>query len=77
MSYCHLTRGSYSDVSLSFGTGFAFGVAPGRESAQMNGYVASVVSSTPSCLALVTATGIFSDGFESGIVPGQWSAKTP
>jgi hypothetical protein len=77
MSYCHLTRGSYSDVSLSFGTGFAFGVQPGRESAQMNGYVASVVSSTPSCLALVAATGIFSDGFESGIVPGLWSAKTP
>jgi hypothetical protein len=76
MSYCHLTRGSYSDVSLSFGTGFAFGVVPGRESAQMNGYVSSVVSGNASCLAPVIA-GLFSDGFEGGLLPGPWSGKTP
>ncbi|HEY0554112.1 MAG TPA: M12 family metallo-peptidase [Thermoanaerobaculia bacterium] len=77
MSYCHLTRGSYSDVSLSFGTGFAYGVQPGRESAQMNGYVSSVVSSNPSCLAPVAVPGVFSDGFEGGLLPGPWSGKTP
>lgn len=77
MSYCHLTRGSYSDVSLSFGTGFAYGVLPGRESAQMNGYVASVVSGNAACLAPVVIGGVFSDGFEGGLLPGPWSGKTP
>jgi hypothetical protein len=76
MSYCHLTRGSYSDISLSFGTNFAYGVQPGREAAQMNGYVASVVSSNPSCLAPAIVNGLFSDGFEGGAVPGPWSGKT-
>ena len=77
MSYCHLTRGSYSDVSLSFGTGFAYGTLPGREAAQMNGYVASVVSGNPTCLAPVAIPGVFSDGFEGGLLPGPWSGKTP
>jgi hypothetical protein len=75
MSYCHLVRGSYSDVSLSFGTGFAIGVQPGREVAQMNGYVASVASG--SCLVPIVAAGVFSDGFEGGLLPGPWSGKTP
>jgi len=77
MSYCHLVHNSYADVSLSFGTGFAYGVLPGREAAQMNGYVSSVVSSNPSCLAFVAPTGVFSDGFEGGLLPGPWSGKTP
>jgi hypothetical protein len=67
MSYCHLRSGSYSNITLTFGTGFAFGVQPGREAAQMNGYIGGVASSNPSCLAPVAAPNvIFNDGFESG-----------
>jgi hypothetical protein len=67
MSYCHLVRNSFSDITLTFGTNFAYGTQPGREAALMNSYVSSVASSNPSCLAPVSSgTGIFSDGFESG-----------
>jgi metallopeptidase family M12-like protein/VCBS repeat protein len=51
MSYCHLVRGSYSDISLKFGTGHPYGVQPGREAARMSSYVGSVASGNPSCLA--------------------------
>jgi hypothetical protein len=76
MSYCHLVRGSYSDISMSFGTNFAYGVQPGREVALMNSYVNGVASSNPACMALVN-TGLLVDGFEGGVLPGPWSGKTP
>jgi Metallo-peptidase family M12 len=53
MSYCHLVRGSYSDVSLDFGTGHLYGVQPGREAARMSGYVTTTASANPTCLAPV------------------------
>ncbi len=77
MSYCHLVRQSLTDISLTFGTGFAYGVQPGREATHMNNYISSVVSSNPSCLTLVSVPTIFGDGFEGGAVPGLWSGKTP
>ena len=67
MSYCHLRSGGYGNITLTFGTGFGFGVQPAREAAQMNGYIASVASGNPSCIAPVAAPGLlFTDGFESG-----------
>ena len=53
MSYCHLVRGSYSDISLNFGTGHPYGVQPGREAARMNSYVTTTAGANPSCLAPV------------------------
>jgi hypothetical protein len=77
MSYCHLVRGSYSDISMTFGTTATYGVQPGREVALMNSYVNGVASSNPACLALVNTGGLLADGFESGALPGPWSGKTP
>ena len=77
MSYCHLVRSSYSDLSLTFGTGHPYGVLPGREAARMSGYVVSTASGNPSCLALTNPIAIFSSGFETGVVPGQWNGKFP
>lgn len=52
MSYCHLL-GGYSSVAMTFGSapGFAYGIAPGREAALMNGYVAATAASNAACLA--------------------------
>lgn len=76
MSYCHLI-GGYGAIALTFGTNFSFGVQPGREALHMNNYINSVASSNPACIAPVSVTGIFSDGFEGGAVPGLWTGKTP
>jgi hypothetical protein len=80
MSYCHLTRNSYSDVALNFGTSHPYGVQPGREAARMNDYIRAVSASNPSCLALPAGapltSAIFSNGFEGGSASG-WSAQTP
>ncbi|HEV8632165.1 MAG TPA: M12 family metallo-peptidase [Thermoanaerobaculia bacterium] len=76
MSYCHLTRGSYSDMSLNFGTNHPYGVAPGREAARMNTYVTSVASGNPACLAPVSSA-FFSNGFESGSLPAPWADVVP
>lgn len=79
MSYCHLMTPGMSNIKLTFGNTETFGVAPTRESARMSSYVVSVATGGQSaCLAPVgSAGGIFSDGFEGGIVPGPWSSKTP
>ena len=67
MSYCHLRSGGYGNITLTFGTGFGFGVQPAREAAQMNGYHRLGGRGNPSCIAPVAAPNVlFSDGFESG-----------
>jgi hypothetical protein len=77
MSYCHLLSGGMSNISLTFGTNFAYGVQPGREAARMSNYVVSIAAGNPSCLAPASSgSAIFSDGFESGTL-GAWSGKTP
>ncbi|MFL6196785.1 MAG: M12 family metallo-peptidase [Thermoanaerobaculia bacterium] len=80
MSYCHLTRNSYTDVALNFGTTHPYGVQPAREAARMNAYIDQVAASNPSCLALTAGapltSAIFSSGFEDG-TPADWTAKTP
>jgi hypothetical protein len=77
MSYCHLVRSSYSDISLDFGTGHPYGVAPGREAARMSSFVASTAAGNPACLAPAVTNAIFANGFESGLLPGPWSGKAP
>lgn len=77
MSYCHLVRSSYSDISLDFGTGHPYGVAPGRESARMSSFVATTAAGNPACLAPPVTNAIFANGFESGTLPGSWSGKQP
>jgi hypothetical protein len=69
MSYCHMLSGNYQNVSMTFGTGFAWGVQPGREASRMNTYIGAVATATPSCLATSGApatNGLFTDNFESG-----------
>jgi len=67
MSYCHLVNGSFGDIGLSFGTGFAFGVQPGREASRMSSYVVTTAGGNPSCLAFTSGSSvIFNDGFETG-----------
>ena len=78
MSYCHLVRGSYSDVSLSFGTGHPYGVQPARVPNRMASHVAAVASTNPVCLAPAATPFIFADGFESGPqLPGTWERSVP
>ncbi len=78
MSYCHLVRSSYSDVSLNFGTGHPYGVQPGRQAARMSSHVTAVAAGNPSCLAPVgPPPNLLRDGFEAGVLPGPWSGKVP
>jgi hypothetical protein len=79
MSYCHLLSGGMSNISMSFGTNFGFGVQPGRVPTRMLAHVNSVASFNPACLAPVASSaGIFADGFEGGTLPGAWNGgKTP
>jgi len=69
MSYCHMISGNYQNISMSFGTGFAWGVQPGREASRMNDYIGAVAAAKPSCLATSSTpvtNGLFTDNFESG-----------
>ena len=76
MSYCHLVRGSYSDVGWSFGTNHPYGVLPGRVPSRMAAHVAAKASANPTCLAAGASPGIFADGFEAGS-SGAWGDTTP
>lgn len=75
MSYCHLLGGGYSNMAMTFGTNHPYGVQPGRVPSRMSAHVLAKAASNPSCLAPVSSGGvlIFSDGLESGMVPGAWS----
>ena len=76
MSYCHLRPGNYSNITMTFGTGFSYGVQPGREAALMSSTVTTTAASNPGCLALIDKGLIFMDGFEVGTVSGAW-LRTP
>ena len=77
MSYCHLLSGGFSNVAYSFGTGHAYGVAPGREATVMLNGVASAAAGHPGCLDFdVGSVHIFDDGFQSGDTTG-WSTAQP
>ena len=77
MSYCHLVRGSYSDLSLNFGTGHPYGIQPGRVPSRMAAHVAAVASTKPACLAPAAGALIFADGFEASALPGVWGDANP
>lgn len=66
MSYCHLLGGGMTNISLTFGTGHAFGVAPGRVPTRMSAHVAAKAQQNPSCLALgaPVSPNIFANRFE-------------
>ncbi len=51
MSYCHLLSGSYTNISLTFGTNHPYGVQPGRVPSRMSAYVAAVAAANLACLA--------------------------
>jgi hypothetical protein len=72
MSYCHLVRGSYTDIGWSFGTNHPYGVQPGRVPSRMAAHLQSRASSYPACFG----ASLTVDGFEAGMVP-PWSGKTP
>ena len=61
MSYCHLLSGGMSNISMSFGTGHAYGTAPERVATRMRNYVANLVQTNPACVVDDT---IFADGFD-------------
>ena len=70
MSYCHMLSGNYQNISMSFGTNFAWGVQPGREAARMNAYLSAVAAAKTSCFSTAAGqpqtNGLFTDSFESG-----------
>lgn len=76
MSYCHTISGGYGNISLTFGAGHPYGVAPWRVPTVMNNFVQSRAGSNPSCLAPIVPDAIFADDFESGGA-GAWSASEP
>jgi hypothetical protein len=53
MSYCHLLSGGYGNITMTFGTGFPYGVLPGRIATRMHDYVVSTAARFPSCLQYV------------------------
>lgn len=61
MSYCHLISPGMANISMSFGTGHAYGTAPARVATRMRGYVANLAQTNPACVVDDT---IFADGFE-------------
>ncbi len=66
MSYCHLLSPGLSNITLTFGLGHPFGIAPGRVPSRMNDHVVARAGSNPGCLDFIAVNEIFADGFESG-----------
>ncbi len=69
MSYCNLMSGTYNNISMTFGTSFAYGTLPGREAAQMNGYIGAVAAGNASCLAPVSGGSGGNGGSGGGTNP--------
>lgn len=64
MSYCHLINLSFNDISMTFGEGHGFGVAPERVNQRMRAHVQARATSNPTCLAVPTTPILFANGFE-------------
>lgn len=73
MSYCHLLGGGIANITMTFGEGHPWGVAPERVGMQMSDHISAVFGSTPACL---DSSLIFTDGFESGNTT-LWTSQTP
>lgn len=74
MSYCHLLGGGLGNVSLTFGQGHPWGVAPQRVPDRMNAHVVSRANANPGCLDYRDDL-IFADDFQSGL--GTWTENDP
>lgn len=61
MSYCHLLSPGMSNVSLKFGNGHPYGVAPERIPSRMTARMNSLAQTNPSCVIDDT---VFADDFE-------------
>ena len=58
MSYCNQNYPGMTNIGLTFGKGFIYGVQAYRESDLMSNYVASVATSYPSCIPIETSAGL-------------------
>ena len=74
MSYCHLRSGGIANISMTFGNGHPYGVAPERVEVVMESHISSVAAVNAACLAPVDQA--FADGFESGDTTG-WTSAVP
>lgn len=61
MSYCHLISPGMGNITLKFGNGHPYGVAPERVATRMTARMTSLASSNPSCVIDDT---VFADGFD-------------
>jgi hypothetical protein len=64
MSYCHLRPGGFSNMTMTFGEGHGFGVAPERVNQRMRAHVQARASANPTCLAVPANPILFANGFE-------------
>ncbi len=72
MSYCHQRSGGYSNIALTFGEDWTYGVAAGRVPSRMSAAVTSAAASNPACFAPPASSLLFADGLESA-GPWRWS----
>ncbi|HSX59821.1 MAG TPA: M12 family metallo-peptidase [Tahibacter sp.] len=61
MSYCHLLSPQMANISLTFGNGHPYGIAPERVPTRMTARMDSLAQSNPACVIDDT---VFADGFE-------------
>ncbi len=64
MSYCHLLAPGFSNITMTFGEGHGFGVAPERVNVRMRAHVQQRAIANPACLAMPSNPLIFANGFE-------------
>ncbi|MCB1054960.1 MAG: hypothetical protein KDD11_05540 [Acidobacteria bacterium] len=74
MSYCHLLGGGLANISLTFGQGHPWGVAPDRVPDRMSAHVVAQANAHPGCLTYRDDV-IFADDFQSGL--GTWTENDP
>jgi hypothetical protein len=72
MSYCHTISPGVTNISLTLGQGHPWGTSPERVPQRMSNFVATTISSDPTCLLYT----VFIDDFESGDC-SAWSNTSP
>ena len=71
MSYCHLRSGGYGNITMTLGTGHAYGIAPERVPSRMYDHVVARAGSNPGCLDAVVEgplLAVTKSGSGSGVV---------
>jgi hypothetical protein len=77
MSYCHLLDGGYGNITLSFGTGFPYGVLPDRVPSSMLSHIAASADAFPGCLSFVPPTATRTPTQTATITPTPVHTATP